>query len=56
LRARCLLTSEIRPWSNTRYLWLERQSSENPLKWVSLTADSGNANGGTILAGRRETN
>jgi hypothetical protein len=49
------LTSEIRPWSNTSYHWLERQSSENPLKWVSLTS-GGNADGGTILAGRRETN
>ncbi len=46
------LTSEIRPWSNTSYRWLERQSSENPLKWVSLTT-SGNTDGGTILAGRR---
>jgi hypothetical protein len=49
------LTSEIRPWSNTSYRWLERQSSENPLKWVSL-ASSGNTDGGTILAGRGASN
>jgi hypothetical protein len=49
------LTSEIRPWSNTSYRWLERQSSENPLKWVSLTT-SANVDSGTILAGRRGTN
>ena len=49
------LTPEIRPWSSTSYRWLERQSSENPLKWVSLTT-GGNTDGGTILAGRRGTN
>lgn len=49
------LTPEIRPWSETSYQWLERQTAENPLKWVSL-ASSGNADGGTILAGRRQTN
>ena len=50
------LTPEIRPWSDTRYLWLERQSSENPLKWVSLASSGNNMDGGTILAGGRGTN
>jgi len=44
------LTPEIRPWSNTSYRWLERQTAENPLKWVSFAANGG-ANEGTILAG-----
>ena len=30
------LTPEIRPWSQTGYVWLLRQSSEDPLRWVTL--------------------
>ena len=30
------LTAEILPWSDTRYRWLERQSAESPLRWVTL--------------------
>ncbi len=31
------LTSDIKPWSETRYSWLSRQSSDNPMRWVNLT-------------------
>jgi len=44
------LTPEIRPWSDTSYRWLERQTAENPLKWVSF-ASNGAVSEGTILAG-----
>jgi predicted transglutaminase-like cysteine proteinase len=27
---------EIRPWADTRYAWLSRQSASDPLRWVSL--------------------
>jgi predicted transglutaminase-like cysteine proteinase len=30
------LTSDIRPWSQTDYVWLLRQSSDDPLRWVTL--------------------
>jgi len=40
------LTSEIRPWSDTSYLWLERQAKDSPLHWVALETD-GRASGGT---------
>ncbi|HTV30863.1 MAG TPA: transglutaminase-like cysteine peptidase [Xanthobacteraceae bacterium] len=46
------LTPEILPWTNTSYRWLERQSAENPFKWVSL-AGAEQKNAGTILEGRR---
>jgi len=46
------LTSDIRPWANTHYQWIERQSARNPLEWVSL-ATAGNADSGAILSGRR---
>ena len=32
------LTSVIRPWWQTDYAWLERQSSDDPLRWVRLVA------------------
>jgi predicted transglutaminase-like cysteine proteinase len=46
------LTPEILPWADTHYRWLERQSAENPLKWVSLveSADA-TADKGVILSG-----
>jgi len=44
------LTSEIRPWSDTNYLWLIRQASDNPLHWVTV-AGSANDTTGSILAG-----
>jgi predicted transglutaminase-like cysteine proteinase len=28
--------SEIRPWWQTGYRWLSRQSADDPLRWVSL--------------------
>jgi len=34
------LTPEIRSWSQTGYVWLLRQSSDDPLRWVTL-AQSG---------------
>jgi predicted transglutaminase-like cysteine proteinase len=47
------LTAEILPWSDTHYRWLERQSSSDPLKWVSLTTSANaNADAGVILSGR----
>ncbi|HUO93160.1 MAG TPA: transglutaminase-like cysteine peptidase [Rhizomicrobium sp.] len=46
------LTPEIRPWADTRYRWLERQSASNPLQWVSLANADGD-DSGTILAGHR---
>jgi predicted transglutaminase-like cysteine proteinase len=49
------LTSKIRPWSDTSYSWIERQSAGNPLQWVSI-ADNRTDDTGAILAGRRETN
>jgi len=49
------LTPEIRPWAETSYLWLERQSAESPLKWVSL-ADGSDADKGVILSSSRRTN
>jgi predicted transglutaminase-like cysteine proteinase len=49
------LTPKIRPWTETSYLWLERQSAENPLRWVSLATNK-DTDVGAILAGRRETN
>jgi len=36
------LTPEIRPWSQTGYVWLLRQSSDDPLRWVTL-AQTGNS-------------
>jgi predicted transglutaminase-like cysteine proteinase len=27
---------QIRPWADTRYAWLSRQSASDPLRWVSL--------------------
>jgi predicted transglutaminase-like cysteine proteinase len=30
------LTSEILPWQETSYRWLERQAPDNPLHWVAL--------------------
>ncbi len=27
------LTSEIKPWSQTEYRWLTRQSAQNPIRW-----------------------
>jgi len=38
------LTPDIRPWSQTGYVWLLRQSSDDPLRWVTL-AQSGYAPG-----------
>lgn len=33
------LTSDIRPWSDTPYQWLERQASDSPLHWVWMPED-----------------
>ena len=30
------IAPEIEPWSATQYTWLSRQSTDSPLKWVSL--------------------
>ncbi len=30
------LTAEIRPWRETGYLWVKRQSASDPARWVSL--------------------
>ena len=30
------LTGEIRPWSDTGYAWIERQSGANPRSWVGF--------------------
>jgi predicted transglutaminase-like cysteine proteinase len=49
------LTPKIRPWSDTSYSWIERQSAQDPLRWVSLAANRDDDTG-AILAGRRETN
>lgn len=29
-------TSDIKPWRQTGYRWLERQSADDPLRWVDL--------------------
>ena len=42
------LTPEIRPWSQTGYVWLLRQSNDDPLRWVTL-AQSGNSQSGPGL-------
>lgn len=49
------LTPKIRPWSETSYSWIERQSAQDPLRWVSLASNRGDDTG-AILAGRHETN
>ena len=30
------MTADIKPWQATNYTWISRQSSEDPLEWVSL--------------------
>jgi len=30
------LTSDIKSWRATNYIWIERQDAANPMKWVSL--------------------
>jgi predicted transglutaminase-like cysteine proteinase len=33
------LTSQIRPWSQTGYDWIQRQSSDDPLQWVKVASN-----------------
>jgi predicted transglutaminase-like cysteine proteinase len=33
------LTPEIRPWSQTGYVWIQRQSSGDPLQWVKVASN-----------------
>lgn len=44
------MTGQIQPWNKTDFIWIERQDSQDPMKWVSLLPASANTAGTATAA------